>query len=71
MLLLLPLALVPLLSTNQFYYSLTNQVLIGLIAALSVYIMLRMDLRVVRRAGVHGSSAVTQRRSPPSGGDRQ
>ena len=43
-LLLLPLALVPLLSTNQFYYSLTNQVLIGLIAALSVYIMLRMDL---------------------------
>lgn len=43
-LLLLPLALVPLLSTNQFYYSLTNQVLIGLTAALSVYIMLRMDL---------------------------
>jgi branched-chain amino acid transport system permease protein len=43
-LLLLPLALVPWLSTNQFYYSLTNQVLIGLIAALSVYIMLRMDL---------------------------
>lgn len=43
-LLLLPLALVPLLSTNQFYYSLANQVLIGLIAALSVYIMLRMDL---------------------------
>ncbi|MEP7300437.1 MAG: branched-chain amino acid ABC transporter permease [Caldimonas sp.] len=43
-LLLLPLVLVPLLSTNQFYYSLTNQFLIGLIAALSVYIMLRMDL---------------------------
>ena len=43
-LLLLPLALVPLLSTNQYYYSLTNQVLIGLTAALSVYIMLRMDL---------------------------
>lgn len=43
-LLLLPLALVPLLTTNQFYYSLVNQVLIGLTAALSVYIMLRMDL---------------------------
>lgn len=43
-LLLLPLALVPLLSTNQLYYSVTNQALIGLTAALSVYIMLRMDL---------------------------
>jgi branched-chain amino acid transport system permease protein len=43
-LLLIPLALVPFLTTNQFYYSLTNQVLIGLIAALSVYVMLKMDL---------------------------
>lgn len=42
--LLVPLALVPLVSTNQYFYSLTNQVLIGLVAALSVYIMLRMDL---------------------------
>ena len=43
-LLLLPVALVPFLTTNQYYYSLTNQILIGLVAALSVYIMLRMDL---------------------------
>lgn len=43
-LLLLPLALVPFVTTNQFYYSLMNQVLIGLMAALSVYIMLKMDL---------------------------
>ncbi|AEF88664.1 ABC-type transporter, integral membrane subunit [Delftia sp. Cs1-4] len=44
LLLLLPFVLVPLVTTNQFYYSLTNQVLIGIMAALSVYIMLRMDL---------------------------
>jgi branched-chain amino acid transport system permease protein len=44
LLLLLPLAAVPFVTTNQYYYSLTNQVLIGLVAALSVYIMLRMDL---------------------------
>lgn len=44
LLLLLPAAVVPLVTTNQFYYSLTNQLLIGLVAALSVYIMLRMDL---------------------------
>ena len=43
-LLLVPLALVPFVTTNQFYYSLTNQVLIGLMAALSVYVMLKMDL---------------------------
>lgn len=43
-LLLLPLAAVPFVTANQFYYSLTNQVLIGLVAALSVYIMLKMDL---------------------------
>lgn len=43
-LLLLPLAAVPFVTTNQFYYSLMNQVLIGLVAALSVYIMLKMDL---------------------------
>jgi branched-chain amino acid transport system permease protein len=44
LLLLLPLAAVPFVTTNQYYYSLTNQALIGLVAALSVYIMLRMDL---------------------------
>jgi branched-chain amino acid transport system permease protein len=44
LLLILPLAAVPFVTTNQYYYSLTNQVLIGLVAALSVYIMLRMDL---------------------------
>lgn len=41
---LLPVMLVPLLTTNQYYYSLANQMLIGLVAAFSVYIMLRMDL---------------------------
>lgn len=44
MALLLPVVLVPLLTTNQYYYSLANQMLIGLVAAFSVYIMLRMDL---------------------------
>lgn len=44
LLLILPAALVPFVTANQFYYSLTNQMLIGLVAALSVYIMLRMDL---------------------------
>jgi branched-chain amino acid transport system permease protein len=44
LLLILPLAAVPFVTTNQYYYSLANQVLIGLVAALSVYIMLRMDL---------------------------
>jgi branched-chain amino acid transport system permease protein len=43
-LLLVPLALVPVLTTNQYYYSLANQFLIGLVAALSVYVMLKMDL---------------------------
>lgn len=42
--LLLPFALVPLLTSNLFAYSLVNQLLIGMTAALSVYIMLRMDL---------------------------
>ena len=42
--LLAPMILVPILTTNQYYYSLANQALIGLVAALSVYIMLRMDL---------------------------
>lgn len=41
---LVPVFLVPLVTTNQYYYSLANQMLIGLVAALSVYIMLRMDL---------------------------
>jgi branched-chain amino acid transport system permease protein len=44
LLLILALAAVPFVTTNQYYYSLANQVLIGLVAALSVYIMLRMDL---------------------------
>ena len=44
LLLVLPLAAVPFVSTNQYYYSLTNQMLIGLMAALSVYVMLKMDL---------------------------
>ena len=43
-LLLLPLAAVPFLTTNPFHLSLTHQIVIGLTAALGVYIMLRMDL---------------------------
>src|ERR1700752_3737295 len=43
-LLLLPLVAVPFVTTNPLYYSLTHQVVIGLVAALGVYIMLRMDL---------------------------
>ena len=42
--LLVPFILVPLATTNQYYYSLANQVLIGFVAALSVYVMLKMDL---------------------------
>jgi len=43
-LLILPLAAVPFITTDALDYSLTNQVVIGLAAALGVYIMLRMDL---------------------------
>jgi branched-chain amino acid transport system permease protein len=35
---------IPLVTENPLVYSITNQVLIGIIAAFSVYIMLRMDL---------------------------
>lgn len=42
--LLLPLLAVPFLTANPFQISLTHQVVIGLTAALGVYIMLRMDL---------------------------
>lgn len=43
-LLLLPVCAVPFVTQNQYVYSLANQMLIGLVAALSVYIMLRLDL---------------------------
>jgi branched-chain amino acid transport system permease protein len=43
-LLMLPLLALPFLTTNPFDLSLAHQVVIGLIAALGVYIMLRMDL---------------------------
>src|SRR5205085_6953059 len=43
-LLLLPLAAVPFLTANPFHLSLVHQIVIGLVAALGVYIMLRMDL---------------------------
>ncbi len=43
-LVLLAAALVPWVSQNLFVYSLTNQILIGTAAAMSAYIMLRMDL---------------------------
>ena len=42
--LLLPLLALPFVTNNPFHVSLTHQVVIGLIAALGVYIMLRMDL---------------------------
>lgn len=42
--LLLLVAIVPFATKDQFIYSLTNQFLIAVTAALSVYIMLRMDL---------------------------
>jgi branched-chain amino acid transport system permease protein len=42
--LLFPLLAVPFLTNSPLYYSLTHQIVIGLIAALGVYIMLRMDL---------------------------
>lgn len=42
--LLLLVAIVPFSTKDQFIYSLTNQFLIAVTAALSVYIMLRMDL---------------------------
>jgi len=41
---LAPLLLAPLTTNSPLYYSLTNQVVIGLIASLAVYIMLRMNL---------------------------
>ncbi|MCG7400340.1 branched-chain amino acid ABC transporter permease [Caballeronia zhejiangensis] len=43
-LLLFPLIAVPFLTNNSLVYSLTHQVVIGLVATLGVYIMLRMDL---------------------------
>jgi len=43
-LLLLPFVAVPFVSNNPFHYSLAHQMVIGLAAALGVYIMLRMDL---------------------------
>jgi branched-chain amino acid transport system permease protein len=42
--LLLPLLALPFVTNNAFHLSLTHQIVIGLIAALGVYIMLRMDL---------------------------
>jgi branched-chain amino acid transport system permease protein len=42
--LLLPLLAVPFLTSNPFHISLMHQIVIGLTAALGVYIMLRMDL---------------------------
>jgi branched-chain amino acid transport system permease protein len=39
-----PFVLVPVLVTNPLYYSLVNQVLIGLVASFGVYIMLRLNL---------------------------
>src|SRR5271165_674541 len=41
---LFALMLVPLLSTNNLLFSLTNQIVIGVTAAMGVYIMLRMSL---------------------------
>jgi branched-chain amino acid transport system permease protein len=43
-LLLIPFAAASFLTRNALFYSLTHQIVIGLIAALGVYIMLRMDL---------------------------
>jgi branched-chain amino acid transport system permease protein len=43
-LLLLPFLAVPFVSQNPYIYSLAHQMVIGLAAALGVYIMLRMDL---------------------------
>jgi branched-chain amino acid transport system permease protein len=42
--LVLPLAVIPFVTTAPLYYSLTNQIAIGLTASFGVYIMLRMDL---------------------------
>src|SRR5690242_103766 len=42
--LLLPLLAVPFVTSNPFDLSLVHQIVIGLVAALGVYIMLRMDL---------------------------
>lgn len=42
--LLIPFAIVPLVADDFFVFSLANQILIGVTAAFSVYIMLRMDL---------------------------
>ena len=41
---LAPLLLVPVLSTSNLVFSLTNQIAIGITAAMAVYIMLRMNL---------------------------
>lgn len=43
-LVLLPLLLIPVLSVSNLVYSLTNQIAIGITAAMAVYIMLRMNL---------------------------
>src|SRR4051794_19629751 len=42
--LLLPLLAVPFVTASPLYLSLTHQVVIGFIAALGVYVMLRLDL---------------------------
>jgi branched-chain amino acid transport system permease protein len=42
--LLVPMLAVPLLTTDPYFNSLIHQVVVGIIAALGVYIMLRMDL---------------------------
>src|ERR1700761_9490010 len=42
--LLVPLVAVPFVTTNALAFSLTNQVVIGIVAALGVYIMLRLGL---------------------------
>lgn len=44
LLLLLPFLAIPFLTSNPFQLSLAHQVVIGLVASLGVYIMLRMDL---------------------------
>jgi branched-chain amino acid transport system permease protein len=44
LLLLMPLLAVPFVTSNPFHLSLTHQIVIGLVAAMGVYIMLRMDL---------------------------
>ncbi|MCB1396639.1 MAG: branched-chain amino acid ABC transporter permease [Rhodobacteraceae bacterium] len=41
---LLPLLLIPVVSTSNLVFSLTNQIAIGITAAMAVYIMLRMNL---------------------------